>query len=212
MSDETPPPVSDTQTELAAIRSERKALENLKVTLGQPRREGATCGAKTAAGNPCRRSPILGGTKCTLHGGASPLARQEAERRLLIGVSFALDRLVDAVTEHDHEPCALCGCDPSKADPTVLRAAIALLDRSGFGPGVRLQHSQEDEQGIREIRVNIVEPDPEQRAADEESDREVAAMRRAERQANSVTSQELELELELERKDTSLVFDLGVSE
>ena len=97
----------------------------------------------------------------------------------------------------------LCGCDPSKADPTVLRAAIALLDRSGFGPGVRLQHStEEDDQGLREIRVRIIEPSPEQRAADEDSDREVAAARRAERQANSFPSQELE------RKDNSLTFDL----
>ena len=99
---------------------------------------------------------------------------------MLLGVSFALDRLLDAVAEHDHEPCALCGCDPSKADPTVLRAAIALLDRSGFGPGVRLQHStEEDDQGLREIRVRIIEPSPEQLAADEDSDREVAAARQA---------------------------------
>ena len=126
---------------------------------------------------------------------------------MLLGVSFALDRLLDAVAEHDHEPCALCGCDPSKADPTVLRAAVSLLDRSGFGPGVRLQHStEEDEQGIREIRVRIVEPSPEQRAADEDSDREVAAARRAERQANSFESQELK------RKDNSLTLDLGIDQ
>ena len=208
MSDETPP-VNDTQTELAAIRTEREALETLKVTLGQPRREGATCGAKTAAGNPCRRAPIVGGTRCVLHGGASPLARQEAERRLLLGVSLSLDRLLDALEEHDHPPCDHCGCSPGRADPTVLRAAIALLDRSGFGPGIRLQHSnEEDEQGIREIRVRIVEPSQEQRAADEESDREVAAARRAERQANSFEShQEL-----TQRKDNSLTFDLEVNE
>ena len=103
---------------------------------------------------------------------------------MLLGVSFSLDRLLDAVAEHDHEPCPTCGCDPSKADPTVLRAAIALLDRSGFGPGVRLQHTtEEDDQGLREIRVRIIEPSPEQLAADEDSDREVAAARRAERNA-----------------------------
>ena len=194
---------------LAAIRAEREALENLKITLGQPRREGAMCGAKTAAGNPCRRSPIRGGSRCVLHGGASPLARQEAERRLLLGVSLSLDRLLDALEEHDHPPCDHCGCSPGRADPTVLRAAIALLDRSGFGPGIRLQHSnEEDEQGIREIRVRIIEPSPEQRAADEDSDREVAAARRAERQANSVEShQEL-----TQRKDNSLTFDLEVNE
>ena len=177
--------ISNTQI-LAEIRAEREALEKIKGDLGQPRRAGSTCDAKTASGHPCRRAPIKGGSRCCLHGGASPLARQEAERRLLLGVSLSLDRLLDALSEHDHPPCDHCGCSPGRADPTVLRAAIALLDRSGFGPGIRLQHSnEEDEQGIREIRVRIIEPSPEQRAADEESDREVAAARRAERQANS---------------------------
>ena len=181
-----------------------------RVTLGQSRRD-VLCGAKTSAGTPCRRRPIKGGTKCVLHGGGSPLARQAAERRLLYGTSLALDRLIDALSEHDHEgPCALCGCSPLARDPVAIRAAIALLDRSGFGPGIHLSHSnEEDEQGIREIRVNIIEPSPEQRAADEDSDREVAAMRRAERQANANSVEAQEPEQDLERKDTSLVFDLG---
>ena len=192
---------------LDEIHAEREAPEKLQTALAHPRREGATCGAKTAAGNPCRRAPIVGGSRCCLHGGASPLARQAAERRLLLGVSFALDRLLETVAEHDHPPCDHCGCSPGRADPTVLRAAIALLDRSGFTPGVRLQHSTEEDAGIREIRVNIIEPSLEQRAADEDSDREVAAARRAE--ANSAVESQ---EPALERKDTSLVFDLGVSE
>ena len=200
--------ISNTEI-LEEIRAEREALEKVQTALEHPRREGALCGAKTASGHPCRRAPIKGGARCVLHGGASPLARQEAERRLLLGVSLSLDRLLDALSEHDHPPCDHCGCSPGRADPTVLRAAIALLDRSGFGPGIRLQHSnEEDEQGIREIRVRIVEPSQEQRAADEESDREVAAARRAERQANSFEShQEL-----TQRKDNSLTFDLEVNE
>ena len=192
--------ISNTQI-LGEIRAEREALEKIKGDLGQPRRAGSTCDAKTAAGNPCRRAPIKGGSRCVLHGGASPLARQEAERRLLLGVSLSLDRLLDALSEHDHPPCELCGCSPLARDPVVLRAAIALLDRSGFGTGIRLQHSnEEDEQGIREIRVRIIEPSPEQRAADEESDREVAAARRAERQELT------------QRKDNSLTVDLEVNE
>ena len=175
------------------------SIANERVAIGHPRKD-ALCGAKTSAGPPCRRRPIRGGTKCALHGGASPLARQAAERRLLYGVSLALDRILDALEDHDHPPCDHCGCSPSRADPTVLRAALGLLDRSGFGPGVRLQHSNEE--SIREIRVNIIEPSPEQRALDAESDREVAAMRQA--NANAVESQEPALE----SKDTSLVFDL----
>ena len=190
---------------LKEIRAERQELEKLQTALGQPRREGALCGAKTSGGSPCRRYPPEGGTRCVLHGGASPLARQEAERRMLLGASFALDRLLDAVAEHNHPPCEHCGCTPGRADPTVLRAALGLLDRSGFSPGVRLLHSTDDEERIGEIRVNIVNVSAEQRAQNEDSDREVEAMRRAERQANSVESHEPE-------RDNSLVFDLGVSE
>ena len=127
-----------TQTELAEIRAERVKLEQLKLTLGQPRR-GVLCGAKTSAGTPCKRKPIPGGHRCVLHGGGSPIAREAAERRLMYGVSLALDRLLDALSEHEHEgPCALCGCNPASRDPGTLRAAIALLDRSGFGPGLKL--------------------------------------------------------------------------
>ena len=204
MTDESPEAALDDESLDEPLDETSIGPHTERVTIGQPRK-ALLCGAQTSAGSPCRRSPIRGGTKCALHGGGSPLARQAAERRLLYGVSLALDRILDALEEHDHPPCDHCGCSPSRADPTVLRAAIALLDRSGFAPSVRLQHSTEEDAGIREIRVNIIEPSPEQRAADEDSDREVAAMRRAERQANSVESQDLDLE----RKDTSLVFDLG---
>ena len=176
-----------------------------RVTLGQSRRD-VLCGAKTSAGTPCRRRPMRASKRCALHGGASPLARQAAERRLLYGVSLALDRLIDAVSEHEHEgPCELCGCSPLARDPVVLRAALGVLDRSGFGPNLTL-HTTEEEVRVGEVRVTIVEPSPEQRAADEDSDREVAGARRAERQANSFESQELK------RKDNSLTFDLGIDQ
>ena len=178
-------PISNTQI-LKEIRAERESLEKLKLALDQPRRSRELCGAKTSSGSTCRRYPPAGAARCVLHGGASPLSRMAAEQKLLRGVSLALDRLLDALSEHEHEgPCALCGCNPSSRDPNTLRAALGLLDRSGFGPGLRLQHSnEEDEQGISEIRVNIVDVSPQQRAIDEDSNREVEAMRRAERQAN----------------------------
>ena len=90
----------------------------------------------------------------------------------------------------------------------LLRAAIALLDRSGFGPGVRLQHS-EDDQGLREIRVCIIEPSPEQLAADEDSDREVAAARQAERQANAFEPKPKRL---TPYKDNSVSFNLELDQ
>ena len=181
--------ISNTQIP-AEIRAEREALEQIKVTLEQPRL-GALCGAKTSTGTPCRRRPIKGGARCVLHGGGSPIAREAAERRLLYGVSLALDRLLDALSEHEHDgPCALCGCNPSSRDPNTLRAAIALLDRSGFGPGLTLR-TEEEEARVGEVRVTIVEPDPEQLAEYEASDRAALAARTAK------YNQELaELELE----------------
>ena len=172
MSDPTPSEI------LTEIRAEREALEKLQTTLGQ-RRRGDLCGAKTSAGPPCRRLPIRGGNRCIMHGGGSPLARQEAERRLMLGVSLALDRLIDALSEHEHDgPCALCGCNPSSRDPNTLRAAIAVLDRSGFGPGLKLT-TVDQEEAISEIRVHIVQPDPEQLAEYEASDRAALAERNA---------------------------------
>ena len=163
-----------------------------RVTLGQPRKD-ALCGAKTSAGTPCRRSPMKGGTKCVLHGGGSPLARQAAERRLLYGVSLALDRLIETLSEHDHEgPCPACGCSPVARDPVVLRAALGVLDRSGFGPGLRLQHSTDNEDTLREVRVTIVEPDPKQLEEYAASDRAALVERHAK------FNQELEEQAELE--------------
>ena len=169
--------ISNTQI-LAEIRAEREALEKIKVDLEQPRR-GAKCGANTSADTPCRRSPIKGGTKCVLHGGGSPLARQAAERRLLYGVSLALDRLIDVLSEHEHEgPCETCGCNASARDPVVIRAALGVLDRSGYGPNLTL-HTTEEEVRVGEVRVTIVEPDPEQLAEYKASDRAAAVERNA---------------------------------
>ena len=177
-----------------------------RVTLGQSRRD-VLCGAKTSAGTPCRRRPIKGGTKCVLHGGGSPLARQAAERRLLYGTSLAIDRLIDALSEHDHEgPCALCGCNPSSRDPNTLRAAIALLDRSGFGPGLKLQHtSEENDDGIREIRRTIVDPDPERKAEAEEQDRLIRARLHPRHELTQLEAGDTE---QPARKDNSVVIDL----
>ena len=163
-----------------------------KVNIGQPRK-GALCGAKTSAGTPCRRSPMKGGLRCVLHGGGSPLARQAAERRLLYGVSLALDRLIETLSEHDHEgPCPACGCSPVARDPVVLRAALGVLDRSGFGPGLRLQHSTDNEDTLREVRVRIVEVSAEQLEKDQASDRAALAER------NARHNQELEEQAELD--------------
>lgn len=41
------------------------------------------CNARTRSGGNCRRWPLAGGTRCKLHGGASPRAKAAAQRRLV---------------------------------------------------------------------------------------------------------------------------------
>lgn len=41
------------------------------------------CGARTRSGGNCRRYTVNGGTRCRLHGGASPQAKAAAKRRLV---------------------------------------------------------------------------------------------------------------------------------
>ena len=89
-------------------------------------------------------------------------------------------------------PCPACGCSPVARDPVVLRAALGVLDRSGFGPGLRLQHSTDNEGTLREVRVTIVEPDPKQLEEYAASDRAALAER------NAKFNQELEEQAELD--------------
>ena len=175
MTDENDPHADRDPSEvLAEIRQEREALEKLKLTLN-PQRTRALCGAQTSGGSTCRRFPLKGAQRCALHGGASPLSRLAAEKRLLRGADLAIDRLLDAISEHEGEnPCPTCGRINSSRDPAVLKASIALLDRSGFAPGVRLQHSNE-ESSIGEVRLTIVDVDPDEKAQMKEEDRLIRA-------------------------------------
>lgn len=49
----------------------------------EPRATPTVCGAKTRSGKPCRQHPIRGGTRCRMHGGATPRALAAANRRTL---------------------------------------------------------------------------------------------------------------------------------
>jgi hypothetical protein len=84
------------------------------------------CTATSAAsGERCKRAAIKGGFVCTSHGGASPQARKKAKERLLELVDPALAALQKVLT--------------SDADDSVkVRAALGILDRTGFKPGVQI--------------------------------------------------------------------------
>lgn len=77
------------------------------------------CGAETRDGTPCKKSPIPGGNRCRLHGGASPLAQQKAKERLLAAADPAAAVLVEIVKDEELKP------------RDRIRAAKEILDRAG---------------------------------------------------------------------------------
>ena len=157
---------------IAELRTVRRELDEANQEFRVERR--GRCTAKNASGNPCKRYAVRGATVCVFHGGAAPQVRAAAERLLMRGRDIAIDRLLDAIDDsHDHPPCEHCGCRPAVRDPLVLKMAIALLDRTGFGPGVHLEVDAPGD--IREVRRTIVDPAPDPEA---EAEAEAEAERR----------------------------------
>ena len=97
--------------------------------MDQPR---LRCTAKSkSTGEQCKLAPIPGGTVCGVHGGSAPAAKMAAQRRLIGMIDPAMAALLRAIEECEEWP-------------TKVRAAIAVLDRAGFGPTASLRL---DEQG-----------------------------------------------------------------
>jgi hypothetical protein len=96
--------------------------------------ERIQCSAKSKqSGERCRSTAIAGGTVCVVHGGSAPAAKMAAQRRLIGMIDPAMAALLRAIQECDEWP-------------TKVRAAIAVLDRAGFGPtsSLRLDDQEND--------------------------------------------------------------------
>lgn len=87
--------------------------------------ERRLCTAHTTAGNPCQAAPIVGGSVCWHHGGASPQVRAKANERLLKGVPTMLTEL------------RRIAVDESMPAPTRLAAVRDWLDRAGIGENAK---------------------------------------------------------------------------
>lgn len=87
------------------------------------------CTALTRFGVRCTRPPIPGGLVCNVHGGAAPMARLAAQRRLLTMVEPAFDALMNAIAAGDIKE--------------QIKAATIILDRAGVGPTSTLELKDE---------------------------------------------------------------------
>lgn len=94
------------------------------------------CTATNARGEPCGSPAIRGGFVCRHHGGNTPQAQRAAQQRLWSMVDPAMAHIQRVlITKPD---CEHCGRSDDDLDPTKIRAAIAILDRAGFGPSATL--------------------------------------------------------------------------
>jgi Zn-dependent oligopeptidase len=92
------------------------------------------CGAKTRDGTACRKPPIAGGSRCRLHGGATPAALAKAQERLalaratkaLADLGGAIEPIVDPFSALEE----LAGWSYQLTD--ILRQRVAQLQQLRF--------------------------------------------------------------------------------
>lgn len=129
--------------------------------------EPKLCGAPTkdeAGGGPCKRAVVLGATRCSLHGGHTPAARQAASEALARAALPAAEVMFDIINDWKKTKCELCGM-PSGDPGPVIRAAQIVLDRTGFAATARVElvkaenpyRDVSDDQAIEEMQTLLAE-------------------------------------------------------
>jgi hypothetical protein len=86
------------------------------------------CIATTTNGERCKKAAIRGATVCRSHGGATKQVQRKARE--------LLDRMVEPALHTLREVML----DPASSDSDKLRSVQMLLDRTGFGPGLKVEH------------------------------------------------------------------------
>lgn len=133
------------------------------------------CNATSRSGERCKRRPIPGGNVCVMHGGSAPQVRRQAEEALIEARVPAARVLRSIVEAYNRTACEHCGRgdDPNP----VIKAAIAVLDRTGFGPSsslrVEVQHSIPDNLQREQLIARLERMLAVLRAQQEEEEREV---------------------------------------
>lgn len=119
---------------------------------------GRTCGAPIRDGSPCGKAPLVGALRCKLHGGGT----EGRKERLLAMVDPAFAALMVVLELLKGRPtCPQCGRSDADRDPKlvreVIRAAEAVLNRTGFGPHATVDITRDAEPVARIVRV-IIDP------------------------------------------------------
>ena len=98
--------------------------------------ESIKCAAHSSrTGQACQKWPIAGATVCRTHGGSAPRVKRKALERLkeLQGSAVeVLAQAIDAEEQQLNRKGEVIGLGPDHA--VRLRAATAVLDRTGMGP------------------------------------------------------------------------------
>lgn len=110
------------------------------------------CTAHNRQGERCARSPVIGATTCIMHGGATPLSRQAAQRRLAALVEPAIEALF-SVLDSVGPRCEHCG--RSDADANLITAAKTVLDRTGYAPRMQIT-LQQPERNFADLSVDAL--------------------------------------------------------
>src|SRR5437763_8022778 len=98
--------------------------------------EDRRCTATNRAGERCGRAAAPFQFVCDKHGAKSPMAQKVAKERMAMLLEPATEVLFRAT--RNAPECPHCGRSDADRDPPAIRAAIAILDRCGFGPTTKL--------------------------------------------------------------------------
>jgi hypothetical protein len=85
------------------------------------------CGRQTRDGKPCNNYALIGATVCMIHGGGTPMAKAAARKRLMMIFEPALMVAYEIMMDDLNEP------------EVRLKAALAIIDRCGHGPNMKLE-------------------------------------------------------------------------
>lgn len=99
------------------------------------------CTATNREGEPCRNSPIPGGSVCVFHGGRAPQTVAAARARLVSMVEPVLSAFESILADYQAQRCPACN-RPTGDPMPVLRLGQLVLDRAGFHPTISVEHAK----------------------------------------------------------------------